>query len=88
MIKPLSDGSFSTSRCIMRPSSKPGRSHGTQPTSAPKISVVSSLLRRLAAIEMAALGCMWSTCLAGRKPCSGVSIELGRGFRLNVVCGK
>ena len=37
------------------------------------------------AIAMMALGCMWSTCLPGRKACSGVSIEDARGFRLNVV---
>ncbi len=36
-------------------------------------------------MAMIAFGCMWSTCLPGRKECSGVSIEDGRGFRLKVV---
>ena len=35
-------------------------------------------------IEIAAFGCMWSTCLNGMNECSGVSIDDGRGLRLNV----
>jgi len=44
--------------------------------------------RRLAAIAIIAFGCMWSTCLPGRKLCSGVSMEAARGLRLKVQCGK
>ena len=39
----------------------------------------------LAATEMIAFGCMWSTCLPGTKECSGVSMLEGRGLRLKVV---
>jgi hypothetical protein len=37
-------------------------------------------------MAMTALGCMWSTWRPGMKLCSGVSMELARGFRLNVAC--
>ena len=41
-----------------------------------------------AAIAMIASGCMWSTWVKGTKPCSGVSIEAARAFRLKVQCGR
>ena len=71
--------------CIARPSSKPGRIHGTYAISPPKISCVSFSQFLLAAMAMIAFGCMWSTNFAGMKLCKGVSIELARGFKLKVV---
>ncbi len=52
----------------------------------PKMVFVSCSQFAEAAMAMTAFGCMWSTCLPGRKLCSGVSIEDARGLRLNVVC--
>lgn len=49
----------------------------------PKISVVSSLERLEAAIAITELGWAWSTCFAGTKECSGVSIDGGRELPLN-----
>ena len=49
-----------------RPSSKPGRLHGSQPISSPKISLRSAPCESFdAAMAMIASGCMWSTCARG-----------------------
>ena len=59
-------------------SSKPGRRYGTTATSSPSASCTAASGSGAFASEQIASAWTWSTCAAGRKACSSVSID-GRG---------
>ena len=84
MIAPTAFGWSLQSFSSARPSSKPGRIHGSHSSSVPKTSRMTSGPRTDAAIAMSAFGCVWSTCARGTKAWSGVSIEVARGLRFHV----
>ena len=86
MIAPTAPGWSLQSLSSARPSSKPGRIHGSHSSSPPKTSRMACSPRAQAAIAMSAFGCVWSTCARGTNAWSGVSIEVARGLRFQVQC--
>jgi hypothetical protein len=67
--------SLADSSRIVRPSSQPGRFHGTQATLPPQISSTSFSPSAAQASAMTLSGCRWSTCACSTSACIGVSIE-------------
>ena len=67
--------SRSDSSRMLRPSSQPGRFHGTHATAPPQISWTSFSPSAEQARAMTLSGCRWSTCACSTSACMGVSIE-------------
>jgi hypothetical protein len=71
---PIDPGLARFNAATSRPSWKPGRRHGIQPTRAPKILRVSSSPSTAVARAIPESGCRWSTWDASTNPCIAVSM--------------
>ena len=67
--------SWPESSRIVRPSSQPGRFHGTHATAPSQISSTSFSPSAAQARAMTLSGCRWSTCACSTSACIGVSID-------------